>query len=188
MRRGFKAWCERTSIEYRQSFGLDGSPRFEPDRLANDLGVTLLQPEELPDIPQASLHQLLVEDPNSWSAVTVEANSHTITVINSTHSEVRQRSSLCHELSHIILNHKPGRVDLSKEGHILLHSYDKSQEEEANWLSGTLLVPRELLSREYFKNPSEAELADRFGVSHDLLTWRLRMTGVLAQARRRRRQ
>lgn len=185
MRRGFKAWCERTSTEYRQSLGLDGEYYFEPELLAHEIGVTVLDLGDLPGLEQSSIEQLTVVDPQSWSAITVEANRNRVTILNPTHSEARRRSSLTHELAHVILNHKLANVGISEEGLLIQQTNDPEQEEEADWFSGTLLVPRDLLAKAYFQNQCAESCASSFGVSSELITWRLRMTGVLAQARRR---
>ena len=185
MRRGFKAWCERTSAEYRQSLDLSDEYYFEPELLAREVGVTVLALEELPGVPQSSSHQLTVADPDSWSAITVEAHGNRVTVLNPAHSETRIRNSLTHELAHVILNHSLANVGISQEGLLIQQSCDPEQEEEADWLSSTLLVPRNLLARAYFKERSADACAHLFGVSTDLVNWRLRMTGVLTQARRR---
>ena len=40
-----------------------------------------------------------------------------------------------------------------------------AEEEEANWLSGALLVPRDGLMRAYRRQKDEGCLADHFGIS-----------------------
>ena len=186
MRRGFKTWCEATAARYRTALGLEPQDPLIPEDLAAHLGVTVLRPEEVPTLSEASLRQLTYYDSDSWSAVTMRVGDRNLTIVNSAHAKTRQRSSLSHELAHIILDHEPGRIDLSPEGHLLLNSFEREQEEEADWLSGTLLVPRAGLVIAYRSNQDSGILAKRFGVSVDMLNWRLRMTGVATQARRAR--
>lgn len=50
-----------------------------------------------------------------------------------------------HELARLIVGHRPGRVDITEDGALLLNKYDKQQEDEANWLAGCLLLPRPAL-------------------------------------------
>lgn len=184
MRRGFKAWCETTAAEFRSILGLSLSEKFIPELLANYLGIKVWRPENVPEIPFSSLNQLTVDDKDSWSAVTIHYQKQTLIIVNSAHAPTRQRSSLSHELAHLILDHTPDRIDLSPEGHLLLSSFEKDQEEEADWLSASLLVPREGLLSMYRVTRNPIELAHHFEVSRDLLNWRLRMTGVLTQSRR----
>lgn len=58
----------------------------------------------------------------------------------------RPASDLMHELAHIIIGHEPARVDVTEDGALIWNSHDQRQEDEANWLSGCLLLPREALS------------------------------------------
>lgn len=85
------------------------------------------------------------------------------------HSEGRLASDIMHELAHIILGHEPARVEVSKDGLLILSTYDKTQEEEAKWLSGCLLLPREapLLIRRSGLSPEVA--AAKYGVSVPML-------------------
>ncbi len=186
MRRGFKTWCETTAERYRAALGQKPDDPLDPADLAAHLGVTVWRPEEVPGLSESSLRQLTKHDSDSWSAVTIRVGNRVVSVINSSHALTRQRSSLSHELAHLILDHEPGRIDLSPAGHLLLNSFERAQEEEADWLSGTLLVPRAGLVIAYRSTQDPRFLADQFGVSVDMLKWRLRMTGVATQARRTR--
>ena len=123
-------------------------------------------------------------DPDSWSAVTVAAAGKNLVIINSAHARTRQRSSLAHELAHIILNHRPSTTSVSEEGILFRDRYDAEQEEEADWLGGALLLSRGGLLRVYRRTPSSEAIAQIFGVSTKLVDWRLRMTGILLQAKR----
>ena len=184
MRRGFKSWCEQTSQDYRMTLGLTLDDPLDPVVLATHLGAILWRPEDVPGLSSESLSQLITKDSDSWSAVTIRNQGTILIVVNSAHALTRQRNSLTHELSHLILAHKPGRIDVSKNGYLLLNSFVKEQEEEADWLSGTLLVPRTSLLKVFQNNSDLPHAANHFGVSLPLLQWRLRTTGVAAQLRR----
>lgn len=184
MRRGFKASCERIAADQRQAIGLRSEDPLDPGRLAQHLGVTVWRPEDVPNLPLDSVDQLVERDADGWSAVTLQVGSSRLTIVNSAHAPTRQRSSLAHELAHLILDHRPSRIDLSDQGLLVLSTFEGDEEEEANWLSGALLVPRDGLMRAYRRQQDETCLAKHFGVSLVLLRWRLRMTGVALQARR----
>lgn len=184
MRRGFKAACERKAAALRQAIGLCPDEALDPEILAQHLGVTVWRPEDVPELAPDSLSQLVREDPDSWSAVTLQVGSSRLTIVNSAHAPTRQRSSVAHELAHIILEHRPSRVDISERGFLVLSSFEGDEEREADLLAATLLVPRDGLVRAYRRQRDEECLADHFGVSLRLLKWRLRTTGVALQAKR----
>ena len=64
---------------------------------------------------------------------------------------------------------------------MLLKSYDQQQEEEADWLSGCLLLPREALVSIKSQKLQPSDAAQIFGVSVKMLNYRLAMTGVNRQ-------
>src|SRR5207244_2906081 len=93
-------------------------------------------------------------------------------------------SDLMHELSHLLLGHKAARVDITEDGSLMLNTFDRAQEEEANWLAGALLLPREAL---VFICKSYTDLkraAKEYGVSMEMLTYRLQVTAVQKQLQR----
>ena len=186
MRRGFKAWSERTSAEYRRALGITPTSALDPHRLAEHLGVRVTSAERIPTLSKQSLHQLTVEDRESWSAVTLSHGDQRLVILNSGHSLVRQTSSLVHELAHIILNHSSDSTRLTDEGLLFRNSYNKEQEDEADWLAGCLLVPREGLLRAYRTTQSSDRIANWFGVSGRMIGWRLSKTGVSRQMHRLR--
>lgn len=83
-----------------------------------------------------------------------------------------------HELSHILLGHKLLSAGLSEDGHLLPTVYDQDQEDEANWMAATLLLPRPALLKIRYLQLTDDEAMKSYGVSKDMLQWRLKMTGV----------
>ena len=184
MRRGFKSECERRAEAIRRRVGSALDTPLDLEALAAHLGVTVWRPEDVPNMPPEALTQLVRTDGDSWSAVTMHVGSDRLTIVNSAHARTRQRSSIAHEFAHLVLDHKPDRVDVSKRGHLILSSFERDNEDEATWLAGALLVPREGLRRAFRRTEDVGLLAARFDVSAQLLQWRLGTTGVAVQARR----
>ena len=187
MRRGFKAWCERTANEYRQVLGVSLEEALDPRAFAAFLNVRVVTPQDIPGFSCTSLKQLTVTDPESWSAITISQSGINLVILNSSQSLTRQANSLVHELAHLILNHKADNAQVSAQGILFRAQYDKEQEEEAAWLAGCLLVPGEGLLQAYRRGNPHTLLAEKFGVSQSLLDWRLRMTAVRQRAGRVRR-
>lgn len=188
-RRGFKTWCERTAMGFRRDLQLAAFGPLDPRELARHLNILVWTPQEvarLGNLAKVHLDQLLKHDPSSWSAVTLALTPHKLIIINSRHAPVRQNSDLMHELAHLILEHEPARVDMTHERLLILDTYDKTQEDEANWLAGALLVPRDALLDFLPRNPQSEDAALHFNVSTQMLEWRRRTTGIDIQLRRRR--
>lgn len=90
-----------------------------------------------------------------------------------------------HEPAHLITGHNPSKVLLSQDGTVALRSFNRQQEEEAAWLSGCLLVPRPALVLIARTHMGLERACREYGVSDDLLDYRLNVTGVRIQMRRR---
>ncbi len=182
--RGFKAWCERFSTEKRVELGVKGSEKLDPHLLASSLGIIVWTPEDIPGLKQSYIDTLLQNDGKTsscWSAITLMVENNTLVILNSSHSLGRQASDLMHELSHRILEHTPHTTEVTPDGIMLLSSYDKQEEDEADWLSATLLLPRKAL--EFIKRSrlQDDDAAREYGVSIKMLKYRMSMTGVNRQ-------
>lgn len=180
LRRGFKSWCEKASAGYRRDLGLLRHSALDPRVLAAHLGIEVFYPHQIPGLDSGALHQLVDNDPDSWSAVTLVVGTMTIIILNSSHPLTRQNSSLAHELSHIILRHSPTQAFFGPGGALMMKEYNSSQEAEADCLAGILLVPRDALLL-LLSQMDEPSLASHFGVSADLLRMRKNLTGVERQ-------
>lgn len=183
-KRGFKTWCERYAAEKRLELNLKSNDPLDPRLLATNLGILVWEPKDVPGLNEAYLKILLRNDGNSisdWSAVTIHTDDKKLVILNSSHSHGRQSSDLMHELAHIILDHKSHSADSSAEGVLLLSAYDKDLEDEADWLSACLLLPREALVSIMRQRMDHSEAAKLFLVSLPMLRYRMSMTGVAKQ-------
>lgn len=184
--RGFKTWCEKYAASKRADLGLPAHAPLDAFELAKNLGVKVWTPRDIPGLSQESMDVLLRNDgktPSCWSAVTIVVNHRILVILNSSHSPGRQSSDLTHELAHHIRGHKAQEASVSPDGLMMLKSYDKIYEEEADWLSGCLLLPREALVDIKRRGVDLAEAAEEYGVSIRMLNYRISRTGVNRQFR-----
>lgn len=180
-RRGFKTWCETVSAQKRKSLKLAAHAPLCPRKVAAQLGVMITSPERIPGLKPETLPRLLVEDSSSWSAVTIAEDGFHLIIVNTQHSAGRQSSDLMHELAHIIIGHEPSWASETEGGVMILSSFDRNKEDEANWLSGSLLLPREALLHIRRRKLGDEEACETYGCSKDMLNYRLRVTGVEIQ-------
>lgn len=179
--RGFKTWSERTAVGTRKSLGLKDIDPIDPKKLAEHLGVRLWDLCSIPGVAEEALRHLTSPEGDEWSAVTVSLGQSDVMVINPTHSPARQNSDVTHELAHIIRQHTPAQHFISQETGIVLRTYNAVQESEANWLAGCLLLPRTALAYHVYRKTSRDDLCEHFGVSKDLLLYRINVTGLRQQ-------
>jgi Zn-dependent peptidase ImmA (M78 family) len=156
----------------------------DPFALAGVLDVCILTPDELPDLPAKVRCRLLTEFEDHWSAITVMEGSHHLIVTNSAHPFTRRNSSLAHELAHIILGHAPSLMFMTPNSGLAIRTHNDEQEEQANWLAGALLVPRDALLNIRRRGTSDEEACREYGISSAMLKFRMNVTGVDVQLRR----
>lgn len=188
LRRGFKAQSERRSVELRKKFGLKPDAPLSARQVAADYGILVWTEADIAGVSNDDLVQLTVTDPDSWSAFTMRVGENHLIVVNSSQSAPRQNSVVMHELSHIMLGHELTSAGLTAEGHFVPTSYNQDQEDEADWLAGTLLLPRPALLKIRNLGMTDSQARSVYQASDQMLKWRFRMTGVdyqLSNARRR---
>ena len=178
LRRGFKSEAERIASRARTELGLGATNSVAPEALAELLGIEVRRGDEL--IPRKRFDDLESIQPGSFSACTLRPSPDRVVVVyNPLSAKSRQRSDIAHELAHSLLDHELSRVE--RLGDITFLSCDPSQEEEAGWLSGCLLLPRALLLAEVQRGSSAKDIAKKCGVSEKMAQYRLDVTGVVRQ-------
>lgn len=171
------------SVAARQQLGINPLGPLDPMLYAKHVGVHILTFDEL-SLPLKARRQLLEVDHTSWSGMTIRESGHVGVLVNPTHSPERQASTMMHELSHVVLKHVPVRIDISAAGILLISEYSEDDEDEADWLSGALLLPRDALKHYREQGWAPTKIATHFCVSSQMYEWRIRMTGIEIQMRR----
>ena len=183
LRRGFKAEAERISAEVRAELELGPLDRLDPFHFADHLGVQVFGLRELARFDGGGanfVHVLQGAERDAFSAITIFRGDRRLIVHNDSHAPTRQASNIAHEMSHCILEHPPSPL-LSPEG---CRYWNTRVEEEADWLAGALLIPREGALTLTKRNVPIDRMAARYGVSEQLCRWRINETGVAIQVRR----
>jgi Zn-dependent peptidase ImmA (M78 family) len=179
LRRGFKAEAERVAESVRQELGLSADQQVQPRQIAEHLGIEVFDADQL--VARARLEELEQIQAGAFSACTFRPSpTRTVIVVNPLHSPARQSSDLAHELAHLLLDHELSRLQ-QMDGMSFL-ACDASQEEEADWLCGCLLLPRALLLKLVRQHYTPAKIAEELNISKQMATWRINVTGVRRQA------
>ncbi len=180
LRRGFKSEAERIARRVQAELDVGAAQSVTPESLAELLGIEVRAGDEL--IHRQRFVELEQVQPGAFSACTFRPSADRVVVVyNPLAAKSRRRSDLAHELAHTLLDHQLSRVE--KLGDVTFLSCDPTQEEEAAWLSGCLLLPRALLLAEVRRGVGAREIARKSGVSERMAQYRLDVTGVLRQNR-----
>jgi Zn-dependent peptidase ImmA (M78 family) len=184
MKRGFKTRAEALALHARSAIGKGPVDPLDPRELAQEMEIPVLSLRDLSKngVSPGALRRFLVDAPGDFSALTVILGDQRLIVENPTHAAGRRTNSVAHELSHLLLGHDPTRSTVLGKGRL----WDRDQEDEADWLAGELLVPREAALRIVRSGTPEAQAAEHYGVSLALLRWRLDHSGARVQVQRER--
>jgi hypothetical protein len=178
LKRGFKSQCERRSVELRHLLNREPIDPLPAVDVAVHHDVIVWHPADIDGVSVADMQHLLGAGLEEWSGFTLRIGGRNLVVVNSAQFERRQNSVLMHELAHIILGHELVSGTFTHGGHFVPGTYNQDQEDEAAWFGGTLLLPRPALLWMRRRRMSDDAAATHFGVSPELLRWRIRMTGI----------
>ncbi|MDN6304489.1 ImmA/IrrE family metallo-endopeptidase [Corynebacterium variabile] len=171
MRRGFKTEAKRLALELRSEIGLDAHAPFDPYAFAAEYGIPVVQLSDLEDEVRA--HFLRAEG-SALSGALIPDGTGLIILENDAQPLARRRTTMCHELAHVILEHQFG-VSLSDERKCGLGG---DQEAEADWLSGEMLIPADGAFRLARANATDEVAAAEYDVSLAVARWRMNHSGA----------
>lgn len=183
-RRGFKKECEEICHEVRAELGTGRYAAFDPFALADNLFIPHEPIDDYAGDERCgwAVDHLAGEGREEFSAVTVYRGTRRRILYNGQNSPARRRSDVAHELSHVLLEHVPGPV----RGNGDARTWNPDQEKEASWLSGVLLVPEHVALRLARSGTPITGAATSYGVSVQLMQFRLNASGALKRVQRER--
>ena len=180
---------EVKAIDLKQRLGLPWYEPVDPVAILALIPATLWLEADIRRQSPALADALFVQGVDHWSAFAVcdvAGNCAPTIVLNSRHSETRRRASLMEENVHLLLGHPPSRLIAAAVGVSIGRTYDEGVELEAYDVGSACLVPYLPLFRaiRYSGTPAEV-LATTFGVSEDLIRYRIKRAGLTAVFRKR---
>ncbi len=179
---GFKAQANRIAVGLRRQLGLAAQAPLNVHALATHLGIAVVPLSAFRQWCGEQVEQLTTRDAGGFSAALISfGDGRRMVIVNDEHSPVRQNSDITHEFGHALLVH-PLEVVSSMMG---CRDFDPALENEANHLAGYLLVPDQAARRIVNSGMGPAVAQEIYGVSRQMLDWRLNMSGARRQGRRR---
>ncbi|OBB77998.1 ImmA/IrrE family metallo-endopeptidase [Mycobacterium sp. 852014-52144_SCH5372336] len=172
MRRGFKTGAKRLALELRAEIGLDAYSPFNPYAFADEYGIPVVQ---LSNLDGPARDHFLRADGSALSGALVPIGTGVAILENDAQPLTRRRTTMCHELAHVVLEHEFG-VSLSADERKC--GLGGEQEDEADWLSGEMLIPYDGAFRLARANATDQQAADLFDVSLAVARWRMNHSGA----------
>jgi Zn-dependent peptidase ImmA (M78 family) len=169
-----KAECKRLAAELRDEIGLDPMEALDPWQLAELYGIHVIAFSDLPISSEIHDH-FTVARPDVFSGALLPVGNGAVIVENDSHPATRRRSTMGHELAHVIREHKFGATLVNERG---CRSADPVQEAEAAEIGAELLIPFEAAKYLARRGATNEAVALQFGVSVEMARWRMDSTGA----------
>lgn len=142
----------------------DGTLPVDPVRIARTLGMDVITASLSPDIS---------------GAIVKERGQDPAIVLNAQDSPNRQRFTCAHEIGHFVLRGESGDdYDYVDYRDIFSSTGEREEERYANAFAACLLMPAEDVRRFHREGLSEIQMALRFGVSRDAMSFRIANLGL----------
>jgi hypothetical protein len=179
VRRGFKTEAKKLALELRGELGADAHVPFDPYGFADLYGIDVVQ---LSTLDTDARHHFLKADGSAFSGALIPIGSGAVILENDAQPRARRRTTMCHELAHVVLEHTFG-ISLTDERKCGLGG---EKEAEADWLSGEMLIPYDGAFRLARTGTSDSSAAQIFDVSFAVARWRMNGSGARKVASRAR--
>lgn len=174
LRYGFKKEAEDIALQTRAELELDLTDALDPFKLAEYLGLVVMELTSLSFTCEAAVVTLTTTFRGDFSAALIPNGELIGLLVNDSHTIERQRASVTHECSHHLLGHEP-QYHFTEHG---LRELDPRIEEEADCLADLLLVPNDAVVSVMRKLDSIDDAAAHFGVSRQLMQKRYNLSGA----------
>lgn len=171
--------CDLASEE-RLNLGVEVHQELDPYALCAEHGIEVYTMKSLQFFGATAnaINHFTTLNRSAWSAALVPVGSARIILENETHARVRRRSSVAHELGHFLLEHAFDGVLLGEDHK---RQFNETQEKQATFLSGELLIPRQAAQQAAYDGWSNAQVATVFNVSEQFAQMQMKGPRVRAE-------
>lgn len=177
----FKAQANRIAVGLRTQMGLADYAPIDIYALAERLGVSVCYISDFARGCPDAVAQLTLRDAAGFSAMIFPmGDGRSISIVNDAHSIGRRNSSLAHELAHRLLCHPMEEINNCAG----CRKFEREVENEAASLAGYILIPNEAARRIVWSGTDVDEAQSQYGVSRQMLDWRLNASGARIQRQR----
>ncbi len=173
-----KEEMEEAAAEFRQDLQLAHEDQLESLKIRLE-GVDVCTPGMLTKIENKCKSHLMTEGCHDWSAMSVPldlSNDRWVIILNDGHTVERQRVTILEEYWHIMLGHKLTKI--AKISGSFGRTYDSAEEHDAYYLASASLLPRDAVTRAIGEGSSVEEIGARYGVSTQLVEYRIKRLGL----------
>ncbi|HMF54956.1 MAG TPA: ImmA/IrrE family metallo-endopeptidase [Pyrinomonadaceae bacterium] len=183
---------EVRAMGLREFAGLkrDDEP-LDPFALALYAKLMVVDFEHINGLSEETRLHLLGSGSDAWSGGTASRplpNGWRLVILNPRHGRARNNATLMEEVCHVFLGHKANRLHIVAEdrnGKTVSRDYNDDDEEAAYAVGAAALVPYSSLRRFVLQGRTSTEIARHFNVSRELIEYRIKVSRLWPEYRKR---
>jgi hypothetical protein len=185
---------ELRALGLRDFAGVGNNEHLDPFALARFAKLMVIDFNQVEGLSPESRAHLLGPAAEEWSGGACSQplpNGWRIVILNPAHGIRRNRATLMEEIAHVFLGHQPNRLaaivrsstasEGAKTRETLARDYNRADEEGAYAVGAAALVPYESLRRMILEGQAADQIARRFGVSRQLVEYRIKVTHLWSE-------
>lgn len=182
MRRSFTQ-IEFLAQQLRTQLLLASDARLDPRVVLAEIEADLFESaHEIPGLDPATAERLC--EPNGgFSGAGLEVLGQRVVLLNPSHTLERRRVTTMEEVAHFLFGHIPTRINLL-HGVLPAREYHREQEQEAYAFAAASLLPSSQVKALVDGRRTMAATIEHFGVSDQLIEYRVKTTGMWSLYRR----
>jgi len=172
---------EMQGLGLRDFAGVTEDGALNPFALARFANLLVVDFKQVQGLSAEAREHLLGPAANEWSGGACSRalpDGRKIIILNPTHGWQRKHATLMEEICHVFLGHTPNRLAVvgSPGNKAIARDYQKLDEEAAYATGAAALVPFKALRKLVLRGKTAREIARHFGVSRELVGYRLKVT------------
>lgn len=163
----------------------------DPFQLARYAKILVVRFDEINGLSDETREHLLGAGANAWSGGTCARplpNGWRLVILNPKHGQSRNNATLMEEVCHVFLGHRANRLSIiakNRAGQTVARDYNDADEEAAYAVGAAALVPFASLRRFVHAGEPSNEIARHFKVSRELVEYRIKVSRLWHEYRRR---
>lgn len=184
--RSFLRHVEEHGIALRQRAGLGPQDRLDPFAQQAVFDIVVVDPRSLESLDAADHENLRDIDARTWSGSGQPLpDGRLLVLFNPNQTPERAAVTVMEEVAHAHFGHHPSTLVVEPTGLVGRH-YDAVAEDEAYWTAAAALLPSAVVARAVWNGVPVGALAAEYGVSAELVEFRIKTLRLWPWYRKRR--
>lgn len=162
----------------RTKANVGSTERLDPRQLATQFDAIVVEPRQLKSLTPEDLSLIAEMNAKEWSGAGIRLpNGRLLILLNPNQTDERAAVTIVEEICHCFFAHAPSELIVNAAG-FARTKFNEATEAEAYWTAAAVLVPAHGLAMSVFRGATADDIASAYGVSVDLVEFRIKVLGL----------